>query len=410
MNTIGSLKAKRSLDLSNYRSGSLNISSDAADFQRTLEKAHADKQRLRCLCVEAQPEMYVAKLDQYVLKRMPGTGHLHDPGCKSFDPPPEISGLGQVNGKAIVTDEQGETRLNLDFPLSMRSKRAAPVADTTNTATSAIAPPQRLSLLALLHYLWDEAELTKWRPGFRGKRGWWRVHNELMEVAQRASTKAGQLAGTLFVPPPFTVEKKDELAAARRKFMHPLHPVKGKPIPLGLIVAEYKSDEPTQYGRRIRFKHLPDFAFFMDGPLCARFDKLHGEKIQTVEAVEGSHLIMIATFNLNGNYAEIREIAAMPVTADWLPFDSDRELRLIEALIERPFSKSLKYNLAEGAPVANALLVDTEPPTALFCGVEGGGSAYDEELQEIADQGVFPAWVWRSSEAQLPDLPQPASR
>ena len=68
--------------------------------------------------------MYVAKIQgEYYLKRMPGTGHAHDPSCDSFAMPPELSGLGQVEGKAITTDDSGETTLKLDFPLSVRGRR-----------------------------------------------------------------------------------------------------------------------------------------------------------------------------------------------------------------------------------------------------------------------------------------------
>ncbi|PHQ72146.1 MAG: hypothetical protein COB97_00135 [Paracoccus sp.] len=53
--------------------------------------------------------------------------------------------------------------------------------------------------------------------------------------------------------------------------------------------------------------------------LVRRFDKLTTTKARMVEAIDGAHMMAIATFSMRGNYAEIREIAVMPVTADWIP-------------------------------------------------------------------------------------------
>jgi len=46
--------------------------------------------------------MYIAKVgNRYIVKRMPDTGQLHSPDCDSYEPPAELSGLGEVLGSAI---------------------------------------------------------------------------------------------------------------------------------------------------------------------------------------------------------------------------------------------------------------------------------------------------------------------
>ncbi|SFA58453.1 Protein of unknown function [Paracoccus halophilus] len=351
--------------------------------------------------------MYVAKIQgDYHLKRMPGTGYAHDPSCDSFALPPELSGLGQVDGKAIVTNEAGDTTIKLDFPLTVRGARGAPPDNGAGVGANetAEASPSKLGLLGLLHFLWDAAGLTLWQPAF-ARRSWWIVHRELTAAAERAITKSIPLSSVLFVPPSFSVEKKDELAAERRQLLHHLQPVKGKPMPLGVLVAELRDMEPSKYGRKFRFKHLPDMAFFMDQDLCKRFDKIAGDKIRAVEAVEGAHPIVIATFNMNGNYAEIRQIAVMSVNAQWIPFDHDRELRVIEAMRGRRFTKSLRYNMRVDAPIANAVLLDTSPPTAIYCPSEAIDPEAEAELVEIAKEGVYPAWFWSGGDDDMPALP-----
>ncbi|WP_045984356.1 DUF1173 family protein, partial [Paracoccus sp. S4493] len=201
-----------------------------------LEGAYDKKARPLCQCSRQEPAMYIAKVgNEYILKRMPGTGHLHDPVCETFDPPPELSGLGQVNGQAIVTDEAGGTMLKLDFPLSVKGGRAAPVADPGEAASSAVASPAKLRLLAMLHYLWEAAGLNKWRSTYGRRRSWFIIHRELMAAAAKVSTKAGPISGNLFVPPLYSIEEKERLAADRRRFLHRLQPVAGKPTPLGIV-------------------------------------------------------------------------------------------------------------------------------------------------------------------------------
>lgn len=403
----------RSADLavpaSRYQLGPETFDATSPNWQGILATAHQNKARPACLCSPASPLMYVAKIQgEYYLKRMPGTGHAHDPSCDSFAMPPELSGLGQVEGKAITTDDSGETTLKLDFPLSVRGRRGVAPDAGDHEPTVAEASPSKLGLLGLLHFLWDAAGLTMWRPAY-ARRSWWIVHRKLTAAAERANAKSMPLSSVLFVPPMFSAEKKEELAAARRRFLHHLQPAKGKPMSLGVLVAELKDMEPSQYGRKIRFKHLPDMAFFMDEELCARFDKIAGDKIRDVEAVEGAHLIVIATFNMRGNYAEIRQIAVMPVTAQWIPFDHDRELRLIDAMRDRHFSKSLRYNMRQDAPIANAVMLDTAPPTALYCPSQALEPELERELVEIAEEGVYPAWIWPAQDDDMPALPVPVS-
>lgn len=394
-----------------YRLGHTQFSSDTTGLQAILARAHDQKARPLCQCSAAAPPMYIARIgSDFHLKRMPGTGHLHDPSCPTFDPPPELSGLGQVNGQAIVTDDAGDTLLKLDFPLSVRGGRAAPVAEGSGEATSAVASPSKLRLLATLHYLWDAADLTKWRSAYGRRRGWGIVHRELRAAASRSRTKAGPLADGLFVPPVYSVEDKDRLAVERRKFLHRLQPVKGKPVPLGILIAEYKGSEPSQYGRKLKFKHLPDFPFFIDDDTAKRFDKIAGDKLEMVEATPNTHLIVIATFSPKPTHANIRELAVMPVNSQWIPFDGDREYELVEALIERDFVKCLKYNLASTAPVANALLLDSDNPVALYTPAPDLTEEEEADLRRIAEDGVYPAWFWPAAEFEMPALPDSAAR
>lgn len=391
--------------VSSYQIGGRQLDSQSPDWASILAEAHAQKLRPRCLCSPDRPEMYVALInDEHYLKRMPGTGAKHDPTCGSFEPPPELSGLGQLVGAAIVAEPNGETGLKLDFPLSIRGGRSVPPGPVESEATSAVAPTKTLTLLGMLHYLWDSADLTKWRPTWT-RRNWWIIHRELSAVAARTTAKKQGLSSVLYVPPMFKLDDKDAIVAERRRFMQALHPMKGKPVPLGIVVAEFKEQAPSQYGRKLTFKHMPDFSFFMDQDLAGKFDKLLADKILTTEAQPDTHLILIATFSTASTYAKIREVAGMLVNSRWIPFDSEREQLLLQALDDRTYAKCMKYNLRSDAPVANALLLDTPEPVALYALPEDISDEDEATLKEIAQDGVYKPWFWLPEEIDMPALP-----
>lgn len=71
-------------------------------LQSALASAHKAKGRPLCMCRQPGVAMYIAKMTElYVIKRMPDSGIEHSPHCESYEPPPELSGLGEVIGQAI---------------------------------------------------------------------------------------------------------------------------------------------------------------------------------------------------------------------------------------------------------------------------------------------------------------------
>jgi tRNA A-37 threonylcarbamoyl transferase component Bud32 len=103
----------------NFQFGTDVIDSNFDGFQNLLKQFYERKRRL-CLCKDPGIELYIAKVNEsYILKRMPKTGGSHAPTCLSFEPPEELSGLGEVQGQAIQENlEDGTTNLKLDFSLT----------------------------------------------------------------------------------------------------------------------------------------------------------------------------------------------------------------------------------------------------------------------------------------------------
>ena len=95
----------------------------------------------------------------------------------------------------------------------------------------------------------------------------------------------------------------------------------------------------------------------------------------------------------------------MPVTAEWIPFEHEREAELIAALRERKFVKSLRYNLSASAPMASATLYDTDGPTALYAPLADISADAEEALRAAAERAPCRTWFWPASSPRMPPLP-----
>ena len=274
------------------------IDPDTQDGQALLAQAHEAKVRVVCACRTPNPEMYIAcTFGKYQVKRMPDTGGFHAPDCPSYEPPEELSGLGQVQGSAIDEDvETGKTVLKLDFPLSVRGSGRAPVPGDGAAPTEAKDTPRKLTLTAMLHYLWHEAELVKWVPGFAGKRWWGVIQHALRMAAFDTHAKGHPILDKLFIPEPFKVETKDAATARRQRFFSQLAQSNTRSTQLGILVAEYKSHDPTRMGGKFFFKHLPGCAFFASQDFLKHFEKVFEEKLMLADMIEGGHVVAIATW------------------------------------------------------------------------------------------------------------------
>ena len=376
-------------------------------FAEAIADAHAAHQRPRCMCLVEGVEMYVARLgDGYIVKRMPDTGSHHAPDCPSYEPPAESSGLGQVLGSAITEDPTtGETTLKLDFSMSKIAGRTAmPTAggDSDSVASSGT----KLSLRGLLHYLWDQAELTRWQPGFAGRRTWSTVRKHLLQAAENKIARGDSLRTRLYIPEAFSVDQRDAINARRVAQWSQRIATPGKPQHLMLLIAEVKEIVPARYGFKAVVKHVPDQAFALDEQLYRRLGRRFELALALWGAADDIHMVMIATFSVAAaGIPTIVELSLMPVTRHWLPVEDGYEKQLIERLVAdgRSFVKGLRYNLGAEGALASATLTDCEGSAPLLFVVHAGIEDTGRYLQ-VCDPSV-PVWQWSPSREAMPALP-----
>lgn len=395
-----------------YEIGGRRFEIGSRGFAEAIADAHAAHQRARCMCLVEGVEMYVARLGEgYIVKRMPDTGSHHAPDCPSYEPPAEFSGLGQVLGSAITEDPAtGETTLKLDFSLARMPGRSTmpPAAGESDSVASS---GTRLSLRGLLHYLWDQAELTRWHPGFAGKRTWATVRRHLIQAAEHKLARGDALRARLFVPEPFSIDDRDAINARRLAQWQHAVAAPGKPQHLMLLIGEVKEIVPARYGFKAIIKHMPDQAFAIDEQLYRRLGRRFEPELALWGATDDIHMVMIATFGVGSTgVPAIQELCLMPVTRQWLPVEDGFEKQLLDRLVgeHRSFVKGLHYNLGRGERIASAVLTDCEGSGPMLFILPAGLDEFPPD-DETGEHGA-PAWVWSRSGEPMPPLPLARTR
>ncbi|MBD1206774.1 MAG: DUF1173 family protein [Rhodobacteraceae bacterium] len=398
------------------------IDPNEEDSQLRLAAAYKAKVRATCLCSPNKPELYIALVNQrFVVKRMPGTGAEHATHCPTFDAPEGVSGLGPLLGSAISVEEDGHVDLKLGFALTLKGKRAVPPAPPNGDKSPEATPPARkLTLTSLLHYLWSEAELTRWSPGMAGKRGWGLVRHLLLEAASGKTTKSLNLADRLFIPEPFFKEKANDIARRHEEAFHRLKVADGTPQPVGLIIAEYKGHEKGRVGFRFTFKHMPDAPFYAEADLTARFERAFEDWLRFSDVTPNLHLVTIATFAITrAGYPSLLEIGMLPTSDQWIPIETKRDMTLLQHVTtaRRRFLKPMRFNLGRSVILPSLLLTDAGPdPVRLYlddpnCEADRHEESADQpnaptapakQSMEITDK--WPLWLW-SEATDPPDLP-----
>lgn len=381
---------------------------DAAGFTEAVALAYATHRRPRCLCRPEGVEMYVATLgDGFIVKRMPETGCHHAPECPSFESPTEASGRGPLIGTAIREDPaSGITSLRLDFSLTQGPSRP-PLAPGCHWETStATSRGGRLSLRGLLHYLWDQAALTRWQPGFNGKRSWAVVRHRLRQAAACHTVNGRALQNRLYIPESFSADHWEAIRSRRSAFWSATTASQSGDRPLMLLVAELKELGPARHGFKATMKHMPDLGFMLDERLFLQATRRFERQFALWSASDDIRMLTIATFSISpSGIPLVVELSLMPTTREWLPVESTFERQLIARLIgdERSFMKCLRYDLRSDASLATAALTDCGSPTPLL--YIASQASPDQSAEQSPGSALDARWQWVATETRIPPLP-----
>lgn len=380
-------------------------------LQDALARIYETPERPRCMCIRGGVEMYVAKHRQYVIKRMPGTGDRHHPSCACYEPEYGQSGLGELMGEAVIERSPETIELKVDFPLARVPGRARTRGEPVQPA-EINAPRRRMSLRAVMHYLFERAGFNRWYPAMEGKRSQAVMHKYLMDAAADVMLKGVRLSERLYVPEQFTEERKAQIAERRRCKLAVLQSSEEDGcFKMALVIGEFKGSEATPFGRKVWLKHMPDAPLFVENKTWERVERAYSDIFEARDAhTRGKQRVVLCAlvYAKREHIYQIDTVSLMLTTENWLPIDGIHEADLIHVLTEqkRRFIKPLRYDARSSAAYSNVLLLDTgEMPTPLHI-----VSQFLEIKERVAKEKAVKAagtqgWVWYAGQP-MPQLPK----
>jgi hypothetical protein len=379
-------------------------------IQEALGRSYGIKKRPFCLCANPPIEMYIARVNNvFIIKRMPGTGYNHNPECPSYEVPDELSGLGQVMGSAIQENiESGHTVLKLNFSLSKGATRKPNSGESVEKG-SVKADGSKLTIKGLLHYLWEQAGFNKWSPAMEHKRSWYVIRKYLSEAIENKLAKGNHLHSVIFIPETFSLDHKDEIVKRRLMALKQLNVTAGRNRNLMILIGEVKDLSKARFNYKMVIKHLPDYPIMLEDAFYDAVVRRFGNEIELWQSNNDVHLIVVGTFSVStSGVAKFEELGFMNVTDNWIPYDNQDELHLLNELTKRKhhFIKSLRYNLPSTEPLATALLTHQgDDVTALYLCPSGSNEAYKSGIKGLMEESEIKSWFWDATESAMPELP-----
>ena len=310
-----------------------------------------------------------------------------------------MSGLGELLGEAIIEHAPDQVEVRTDFAMSRLPGKAVPRGEAAIDPAEVHAPRKRMSLRALLHFLFERAGFNRWYPAMEGRRNQGVLHKYLSEAARGVMVKGASLDERLYVPEPFRVELKDEIGERRRKKLALLlSPEEAVQYKMAIIVGEYYGSEPTAFGRRIVVKHMPDVPLYIEKKAWEHVERSYAAILQARDAdVPKKPRVMMAAlvYAKRDHIYQVDTVSMMLTTDQWIPLDGLHELPLIELLQseQRAFMKPMRYDARSAAGFPNVLLLDTGKVPVPLHVTSTLMDAKERSTKEKLLAGIPSAWV-----------------
>ncbi|WP_081858518.1 DUF1173 family protein [Pseudorhizobium pelagicum] len=385
------------------------VAEDDGRFVGRLADAYALRRRPLCLCRPMGVPMYVARIGRgFIVKRMPRTGKDHHPHCPSFESADTLFRPGTALRLPVGSKTSGRPTaidVKVRFSRGPIATSAGAIAHRHDCRTNS---GMRLSLLALLHLLWQASGLVEWTGHWIGKRRWWHVHRYLVEATRRVSIEGEMLSERVLIPEPFKVEDKTAIKARRSGTIARL--LRDGSKQRMLLIGEVKAFRGVAEGHEIVVRHMPDVRLPLGNDQLRRLQRRFSPALGLWHSERGLHLIAIATVEAAAAGAlRVVEIAVMTVTEHWLPVADLHELQLVTKLARYrgKMVKVLSFDGSGTQPMATVTLPDARPlPWALYLVPADANTDFDSAIaQSILSHPDRRAWIWRPADGDMPPLP-----
>lgn len=335
-------------------------------WRKALETAYNRSPRGRGMChcrTDLELPLAIRRLSRlYTIARYPNTGPLHRPDCEFFSPIREFSGSAAYAGGVIQELTQGRIKLRLSFGLR-RGEGVSPVPqDRAADSGPRRAGQAQITLLGLLHYLWEDAEINFWHPRFAGKRRWKGLARLLRERAGRLIiARAATLESILVIAEASQEARNTEIIASARE--------EGLRL---IVLGELAGVEQSVYDYAVTLRggekaglRLWASSALIDNAkrrFRLRTDMPESNPVASTQRQIACMMIEMSTRAVARERvnARIQDMVVMHTSDHYIPVDSTYECRLAERLVEegREFIKPLRYDSKHALVLPDFLLLD----------------------------------------------------
>lgn len=304
---------------------------DDPDLQHALAAIYRQKvERPLCLC---RPDaerggvpLYVAKKrDAYCVRRLPNSREQHAPHCRHYQHDTGANTTPPTDGPINRDAAAGSCLIKLAFPMAVTSSASHGAPLRSQSSLSAPSrPEQPLSLLSLLMFLWEEAQLNQQATA---PLDWPVVSNAIRAVAASLKTRYLNLDGRILIPSGAegALDHAGDSARLTQHQNHSILPstqffnrlaISGRRKPIGIVIAPFERIELTHVGFLLHLRHLPMT------PLIKEEHQQPGMLADLQHVLSamsgGNQLICIATvFAYSAAAIMIERLGVMPVNALW---------------------------------------------------------------------------------------------
>lgn len=382
----------------------------ANGWKSVLKQYYGTKTPVTCECYGKGGKRlaikYYSVTDTYGLSKYANSGAQHDNACQYYAPDPEKCGLACYVDGVLKELDHGNIGINLGIGLTAKE----PVEQTSGNQPTQISAVTRktqtaISLLGLLHWLWEDSSLNYWCAGFSGKRNWGTASGRLNQSSKKLRSGRKHVSDHLIIAG-INSQLQIEKSIKQNNRL--------------ILIAQIESRDDFKIVCR---DYYGPFINVKKETWDSRISKYPNEAkwLGQEKSDRKGHVILIALTEppkdpKNGKNYKVIEIvnyALMLVTEEFIPVASSYEYRLADKLVESgcKFVKPLRYDATESIYFPDFVLEDVgdkDLPMEVF------GMATREYLAQKKlktdwynkEYGINSWWNWDAvNNAEIPALP-----
>ncbi len=384
-------------------------------WQRTLQRLHDAKVPATCTC----PGSGAKRLDcfvrngRYYIRRAPKSGpeHFHD--CIYHSSNPKDSGI-QGYDDGVIIESDGRFSVRLEVSLSQAKADEGEVRSALPTP-STTRPNKRsaMTLLGLLHFLWEASRLHTWHSTFAGKRTGTVLSYVLRSASKTIVCNKKNLDRVLvLLTPNDSAKSLYPCILQNREVLEYAIRTKGRVLVMLELPPEYASAEFLSYrDHGVNIYLPPESTRKVQARIEGHARAIAGTLSETTTAFPLRRMVIgIGSPSMSGKQfsISIASFAAMLTTAQYIPVESSYEWVVADRLIyqQRYFCKPMRYD-SENEVFPDFILLDTarvQVPMEVF------GMATESYLARKAEKtayyqahfGVSHHWLWDATRDRVP--------